>query len=48
MTHGKYPITPSQLFMIDFLVIGAPAFGFKLIANHEQVNWEKGVFTNVP
>lgn len=37
MTHGKYPITPSQLFMIDFLVIGAPAFVLSLQANHEQV-----------
>lgn len=37
MTNSKYPITPSQLFMIDFLVIGLPALVLSLQANHEQV-----------
>ncbi|NMA04961.1 MAG: hypothetical protein GX931_01155, partial [Acholeplasmataceae bacterium] len=41
LTRGRYPITPSQLFMIDFLVIGLPSFVLSLQPNHEQV---KGKF----
>lgn len=37
LTRGRYPITPSQLFMIDFLVIGLPSFVLSLQPNHEQV-----------
>ncbi len=37
----KYPISPIQLFLIDFLVIGMPAFFLSLQPNNEQV---KGKF----
>ncbi len=40
-TKKDYPITPSQLFLIDFLVIGFPAFFLSLQSNHELV---KGSF----
>lgn len=37
----KYPISPIQLFLIDFLVIGVPSFFLSLQPNNEQV---KGKF----
>ena len=37
MANKSYPITPSQLFMIDFLVIGIPAFILSLQPNHDIV-----------
>lgn len=41
MVTKKYPISPIQLFLIDFLVIGMPSFFLSLQPNNEQV---KGKF----
>ncbi|MDY3195577.1 MAG: HAD-IC family P-type ATPase [Paracholeplasma sp.] len=41
LSKGSYPITPSQLFMIDFLVIGIPSFILALEPNNNLV---KGKF----
>ena len=41
LSKGSYPITTSQLFMIDFLVIGIPSFILALEPNTNQV---KGKF----
>ncbi len=37
LSRGIYPITPSQLTMIDFLVIGLPSFFLALEPNTNQV-----------
>lgn len=37
LSKGSYPITTSQLFMIDFLVIGIPSFVIALEPNTNQV-----------
>lgn len=37
LSRGIYPITPSQLSMIDFLVIGLPSFFLALEPNTNQV-----------
>lgn len=37
LSRGIYPITPSQLSMIDFLVIGLPSFVLALEPNTNQV-----------
>ncbi len=37
LRNGTYPISPSQLFMIDFLVIGAPSFFLALEPNDRKV-----------
>ena len=41
VSKGSYPITPSQLFMIDFLVIGIPSF---ILALEPNTNRVKGKF----